>query len=136
MKKLLINIVFLLVSIITVQSQNYIGLHKFDIQKQMEENMSNFTLDNSTKNKTYKYLKYVDRINEETLLYFLSSNDYCTSSRLISDYSNLNSRTKQLDKEYEKIDKTTWTYKVGSKEYIVKLKKEEWFFLIVTKKKE
>jgi hypothetical protein len=117
-------------------SQNYIGMHKDSIKETMRNNQKSFSLDQSTVNKVYKYLKYVDSYGEQTLLYFLNENDYCTSSKLMSDYSNLTDIIDELNNEYINIDDSTWKYYSDNEEYIVTLIEGDWFFTVYTKKKK
>lgn len=136
MKKIFAFVFVTVVLVGFARGQNFVGMHKFEIQQYIKENMSSFKLDNSTRNQTYKYLKYKDEYGEETMLIFLSSNDFCTFTKLISDYSNLKYREKELNKAYQKVSDNTWEHRDGNKEYVIELNKQEWFFEIKTKKKE
>jgi hypothetical protein len=134
-----ISIYILLITLIIqlqVKGQNYIGLHKNEIASLMKETQREFKLNTGVVNKKYNYLKYEDKINEQTLLYFLNKDDYCTYVRLISDYSNYNSLIDTLNKKYKRKNDNTWIYTDKGVKYIVNLEKEEWFFTINTKKKE
>jgi hypothetical protein len=128
----------LIVFVISLQvnAQNFIGLHKNEIATLMKETQKEFKLNTDVVNKKYNYLKYEDKINEQTLLYFLNKDDYCTYVRLISDYSNYNSAINELNYKYTRKNENTWTFIDEGKKYIVYLEKEEWFFTINTKKKE
>ena len=119
-----------------VNGQNFIGLHKNEITTLMKETQKEFILNTGVVNKKYNYLKYEDKINEQTILYFLNKDDYCTYVRLISDYANYNSAIDTLNTKYTRKNENTWIYKDKGKKYIVYLEKEEWFFTINTKKKE
>ena len=119
-----------------VNAQNYIGLHKYEIISLMKETQRDFKLNTGVKNKAYNYLKYEDKINEQTLLYFLDDDNNCTLMRLMSDYSNLNDVIDSLNSKYTRKSKNTWTYKEKGKVYTVILEKGEWFFTVVIKKKE
>lgn len=134
-----ISIYILLITLIAhlqVKGQNYIGLHKNEIASLMKETQKEFILNTDVVNKKYNYLKYEDRINEQTLLYFLDKDDYCTYVRLISDYSNYNSIIDTLNSKYKRKSENTWIYISEGVKYIVSLEKQEWFFTIHTKKKE
>jgi len=128
----------LMVFVISLQvnAQNFIGLHKNEIATLMKETQKEFKLNTDVVNKKYNYLKYEDKINEQTILYFLNKDDYCTYVRLISDYSNYNSAINELNNKYTRKNENTWTFIDEGKKYIVYLEKEEWFFTINTKKKE
>lgn len=114
-------------------SPNFIGMHKDEIKKVMTKTNPGFEFDEGAKNATYKYLKFVDKYNEETWLFFLSDKDICTFSKLMSDYSNLEIRKKELDKKYKKAGESKWIFVEKGQAYVVELKKDEWYFTIVTK---
>jgi hypothetical protein len=119
-----------------VMSQHLIGKHKDQIVKEIKSLYPGFVIDNSSVNHTYKYLKYIDRISEQTLLVFLSDDDICTSTKLMSDFGNIEQVKTDLDKKYKPAGKDQWTYVIDGVTYLVKLKREEWFFSIFTSKKE
>ncbi len=119
-----------------VNAQNFIGLHKDEIVALMKQTRKEFKLNTGVVNEKYNYLKYEDKISEQTVLYFLDQNDYCTYVRFISDYSNYNSAIEELNSKYTRKNENTWIYTDKDQKYIVSLEKEEWFFTINTKKKE
>jgi hypothetical protein len=121
---------------VTSFTQNYIGLTKDEIIKTMNEKNPGFDLDEGVVNNTYKYLKYVDKNNEETWLFFLSDDNICTRTKLMSDYSNLKTRKDELDKEYKPAGENKWIFISKGMTFIVELKKEDWFFTITIKKKD
>jgi hypothetical protein len=116
-------------------AQNYIGMQKDEIIKAMHQERPNFKLDKNAVNKAYSYLKFVDKISEQTLLFFLSQKNTCTYVRWMSDYANLNDITTELDKTYKKKDEKTWFYTDKNQEYIVKLEEGDWFFTVSIRKK-
>lgn len=99
----------------------------------MQHEMDDFNLDNSSINKTYNYLKYVDYLGQQTILYFLDENNMCTASKWICDYSLLNEKRDYLNKEYEETGEDTWVYKDENEIYNIKLERENWFFAIITR---
>ena len=116
-------------------SQNYIGMQKDEIIKVMQKDRPNFKLDKDVINRTYNYIKFVDKISEQTMLFFLSENKRCTYVRWMSDYSNLNEIITELDKKYKKKDEKTWYYTEKDQDYVVKFEEGEWFFTISIRKK-
>ena len=116
-------------------AQNYIGMKKTDIIKIMQKDQPQFKLDTSSVNRTYKYIKLVDRISEQTMLFFLDENNTCTYVRWMSDYANLNDIMAELNKKYKKKDKKTWSYVDKAQEFIVTLEEGEWFFTVGIRKK-
>ncbi len=133
MRTLIISVFF----IINLQAQpiNFIGKNKQEIIKLMQKNNPSFDLDEGAVNKTFNYLKFVDKFNEETYLFFLDENGICTHSKLLSDYSNLKIRTEELNKFYKKAGENKWIFVENNKIFMVELKKEEWFFTILIKRK-
>lgn len=134
-KKIIIG--FLLLALFSpMHAQHIIGMHKDQLTKEMRKLYPDFIQDNSSVNSTYKYLKYIDKTNEQTLLVFLTENDVCKSTKLISDYMNLLDVKNNLDKNYKPSGKDKWTYTVDKETYLVTLKREKWFFSVFTSKKE
>jgi hypothetical protein len=119
-----------------IKGQNFIGMKKVDVVKAMKKLNPGSDLDESAKNSTYKYLKFVDKYNEETWLIFLSDDDVCTFTKLMSDFSNEKNRRAELDKNYKRVSDNNWAFTDNGVNFTVELKKEEWYFTIVTKKKK
>lgn len=119
-----------------VYSQHFIGLHKNEIKQVMKETHKNFRLNTSTVNPHYNYLKYENKINEITILFFLSDDDHCTLVRKICDYSNIIDVVEELNNSYKAIDKNSWEYVVGENTYLVTLVEEEWYFTVTTRLKK
>ena len=134
--KLLVLLAGLMFVSMQPKTPNYIDMNKTEIISSMNKLNPGFDLDEAAKNTTYKYLKFIDKFNEETWLFFLSDKDVCTRTKLMSDYSNEKNRTEELNKLYKKAGNNLWTYTDKGKVYSVELKKEEWFFTIVTKLKK
>jgi predicted GNAT superfamily acetyltransferase len=116
-------------------AQNFIGMQKDEIIKVMQKDRPHFKLDKNSINRTYNYIKFVDKISEQTLLFFLSESNSCTYVRWMSDYANLNEIITELDKKYKKKDEKTWNYTDKGQDYIVKLEEGEWFFTVSIRKK-
>ena len=115
-------------------SQHFIGMQKEQLIMEMKTVYPDFVIDSSSVNHTYKYLKYIDKFNEQTLLVFLSDYDICTATKLMSDYSNLTLVKKELSNKYKATGKDQWIYTVKGVEYLVKLKRDDWFFSVITSK--
>jgi hypothetical protein len=138
MRTILIILVaaFVLDSSEICNAQNFIGMHKDLIIKTMNETQKNLKLNTDVVNPHYNYLKYEDKINEITVLFFLSDKDCCTLIRKIYDYSNINDAIAELNKKYTSEGSDTWYYMDKEKKYCVVLKEEEWFFTVTTSLKE
>jgi hypothetical protein len=118
-----------------INAQNYIGMDKDEIIKDMNASHRSFKLNTSAVNPYYKYLKFEDNINEITILFFLSDSDKCTLVRKMCDYANINDEIKDLNQKYKKLGKNKWTYSEKGKFYSVTLEESEWYFTISTKQK-
>ena len=131
MKRVFIISIFLLVAaVIKVSAQNYVDVHKDEIIKLMSQEHRNFKLNKNVINRNYNYLKYEDNISEQTILFFLSDDDYCTMVRWLSSYANIHDLLSMLNKEYNKTDKNQWTYIKNGKKYVIHLEEGEWFFTV------
>ena len=118
-----------------IGGQNLVGLKKDDAMKAIKTNYPGFVQDNSSVNHTYKYLKYIDKFNDQTLLVFLTDDDVCSSTKLMSDYSNLPAVRKDLNSKYKSKGKDTWLFTANGEDFVITLKKEEWYFTVFTSKK-
>lgn len=134
--KILLFIFGLLSNAAQAQPLNYIGMAKAEVIKTMQKANPGFDLDDGAKNSTYNYIKFVDKYNEETYLFFMDDNENCSFTKLMSDYSNLKIRTDELNKYYKNAGEGKWIYVENGVVYLIELKKEEWFFTIIMKKKK
>ncbi|MBN1115880.1 MAG: hypothetical protein JXA77_01650 [Bacteroidales bacterium] len=114
---------------------NYIGMSKNEIKQMISENHKALKLNTVNTNDKYNYLKYEDRINEITVLFFLSEDDNCTLVRLMSDYSNINDILDDLNSIYIPIDKSNWKFK-DAENLIINLEEGDWFFTITIREKD
>jgi hypothetical protein len=56
---------------------------------------------------------------------------------LMCDYSLLRTTIDALNKNYEYKENLTWyDYVTGKENFVIKIKKEEWYFSVITKKLE
>jgi hypothetical protein len=118
-----------------VSAQNYIGMQKDDIIKVMQKERPGFKFEKNAVNRSYNLIKFVDKISEQTMLFFLSEKNICTYVRWMSDYSNLTEIIGELDRIYKKKDEKTWYYSDKNQDYVVRLEEGEWFFTISIRKK-
>jgi hypothetical protein len=115
--------------------QNLIGLDDKEILKYAKENLKDFNLQNDNNN-SFKYLKYTDNLNLQTILFFLSDKYVCTEVRMICDLSMKNQKVNELDSIYSKTGNNIWTEKKNNSIYLIELVNENWFFSINIKTKE
>ncbi len=130
--RLVIGAVFLLLAL-TGTAQDFIGMQAEEIKRQMRAGHKDFALDETTKNKVYKYLKYVDEMETRTILFFLSEGDTCTYYKIIYDNDLYNSVVQQLDTTCDRVSDTLWEQTVNGKKYGKVLKRQDWFFSVTTR---
>lgn len=130
MKKTIMTFIVFMHALLFCSGQNFIGMHKDNIADALKQDYPDFRLDNTNVNDTYNYLKFVDNISEQTILFFLSDDDVCTYVRWISDYANLNDMTGMLNQKYRKNGEKSWTYSQNGKSYAVTLEEGEWYFTV------
>jgi hypothetical protein len=132
-RNILISLV-LAVTFQTASSQNFIGMNPGEITAAIKTGYPQFKLDKNAINHSYKYLKYVDKISEQTILFFMTDQNICTYVRWMADYSNLNDILTMLNKKYKKNGVNTWSYSDKGESYSVKMEEEEWYFTITFRK--
>ena len=138
MKLLLFNLLALLFLMAGAEAlaQNYIGMHKDEIIETVKASDKSLKLNTSTVNPHYNYLKFEDRINEITVLFFLSEEDKCTLVRKMYDYSNINDVLVQLNSSYKKAGNNAWYYADKGTKYTIVLTEGDWFFTVTIKPDE
>ncbi|HEX3006299.1 MAG TPA: hypothetical protein VHO90_01655 [Bacteroidales bacterium] len=114
---------------IRAESQHLIGLSRTEVEKKLQE--KGFALDNTSKNTTFNYDKYVDALEEKTLLAFFTKNDVCSSVKLMCDYSSYKETLNEFNKKYKKTGPNEWNYVNAGITYKVVLKKEDWFYSVI-----
>jgi hypothetical protein len=113
---------------------NFIGMQKNEIIEAMREEHHDFVRDDTFVNQSFNYLKFVDRNEERTLLFFLSDEDLCTSIRLMGDYAGIDVTLNELNSSFHKLNDSTWLDSQDGHHFQISLKKGEWFYTVTTKK--
>lgn len=91
---------------------------------------------NFTNNSTFKYLKYADKDESMTLLFFLNADSTCKSERFVCDKSLKTQMIKEYDSIYTRSGDDVWTETKKGKKYIIELKEEEWSFNVTIRLNE
>jgi len=127
---------FLLMMLIPVETngQNFIGLHEDEIAGLLKTVNPQFKLDRNAVNRAYNYLKFVDKVSEQTILFFISDSDVCTYVRWMADYANLTDMTGMLNRKYLRNGPNSWSYSENGDNYTVTLVEEEWYFTVSFRK--
>ena len=135
MKKIIV-LLLIVVSSLNVLSQNFVGKHKLIIKKEMKENYTDFYFSKEVMGKS-SFIKFEDSDGYRTYLFVLDDDGYCKYHMLMCDYSLLKNKIDYLNKHYEYKDNLTWyDYVSGKQNFVIRIKKEEWYFSIITKKLE
>lgn len=130
----IILISFLLLIAGTGKSQTLVGYHSDDVKKIMKETQNEFRLNDDMKNEYYNYLKFENRFGTKTFLFFLSENDTCTYTKMMCDYSELKETLGMLNEKYQMVNENKWIEKKNNEKYTITLKKEQWYFTLVTRR--
>jgi len=130
----IILISFLLLLSGAIKSQNLIGYHSDDIKKIMRETQNEFRLNDDTKNEYYNYLKYENRFGSKTFLFFLSENDTCKYTKQMCDFSELKETLRMLNEKFQNVNENMWIEKKNNEKYTITLKKEQWYFTLITRR--
>ena len=116
-------------AIFTSHSQNLIGYKAIDIKKYMSMNRSDMEYE-KVNNDSFSYLKYSDKSDTQTILFFLSPDSVCKSIRSVCNKSIRSEKIKELDSLYSRSGENIWTDKKQGKSYRVKLIDDEWSFSV------
>ncbi len=135
-RTIILAVAFACIQTIHAQVGHFIGLHKNEIKTKMQSDLDEFNLDETSVNRTFNYLKYVDYLAQQTILFFLDENDICTASKWMCDYVLLDEKVDELNNEYKETGEDKWQYKHNNQIYEVELEKEDWFFSIITRPKK
>jgi hypothetical protein len=133
MKKIIV-LLLIVVSSLNVLAQSFVGKHKLKIKKEMKEHHRDFYFSKEVLGKS-NFIKFEDYDGYRTYLFVLNEDGYCKYHMLMCDYSLLKTTIDSLNKNYEYKENLTWyDYVSGKENFVVKIKKEEWYFSVITKK--
>jgi hypothetical protein len=121
--------IFLIVYSSIISGQNLIGYKDADIRKYMKENRKDMSF-NKVTNTRFIYLKYSDRFDSQTLLFFLDTDSVCRSIRIICDESIKAERIKEFNASYKPGGENRWIDSRNGKDYIIRVTDEKWSTII------
>ena len=134
MRRIITLILLSLATSLYVYSQNFVGAHKLEIKKKMKQKHKDFYFAKEVMGKR-NFIKFLDYDELKTFLFVLDDDGYCEYQMLMCDYSLLKASIDLLHKNYEyKQDLVWYDYLSGKQDYVIRIKKEEWYFSIITKK--
>jgi len=120
----------------SLSAQNLVGLNEKEIMQYMKDNEKGFVFQSLTNNSTFRYLKYTDRRETQTLLFFLDSELRCKTVRLVCEKAQRAAKIKELDGKYKKSSENTWEETKDGITYLIELREEDTTFNITINKKE
>jgi hypothetical protein len=123
--KIITLLAILLLTVICADGQNLIGYNDKEIRKYMKENYREMSINNVTNNK-FKYLKYSDSSDRQTLLFFLNRDSVCKSVRMICNLSIRDEKVREFDSIYSRTGELRWIDKKEGKDYLIELRDEKW----------
>jgi len=134
MKQLILIVISLFwMTAYQVKGQEFVGIHADTLKLMMKVEYRDFSLNTSSTNRYYRYLKYEDRIGTQTFLIFLDEKNICKYYKEIYDFSLQKQVFEDLNNRFVNIGDTLWTEKVENGIVMKKLTQNEWFFSITTR---
>jgi hypothetical protein len=85
---------------------------------------------NSVVNSQFRYLKYSDSSETQTILFFLNADSVCKSIRIVCDKKMIPSKLKELNSQYVKRSENKWIDKHGGKSYVIEMTEGNWSCVI------
>jgi hypothetical protein len=108
-----------------VSGQNLIGYNYKEIRNYMKENRSDMSM-NRVVNNVYRYLKFSDYAETQTILFFLTPDSICSGVRVIFESTMVKEKVKELNSQFKKINDYAWIDNHSGKNYLVKLTEDKW----------
>ena len=121
---------------IKLDAQNLVGLNEKEIMQYMNDNEKGFVYQNFTNNSTFRYLKYTDRLDTQTILFFLDRDLKCKIVRLVCEKRLKDKKIKELDDKYRKTGENSWMEVRNGISYLIEIIDEEVTFNITFRKNE
>ncbi len=112
--------------------QNLIGYKNGEIRKFMKENKRDMNF-NKVNNSEFIYLKYSDRSENQTMLFFLNNDSVCQSIRIICDAGAKAQKVKEFNSIYKKKSENKWIDNRNGKNYLIEVKDDKWSSTITMK---
>lgn len=115
---------------LSVNAQNYIGLHKGDIAKLMPQEYKGFYFEKEVNVDDRGFLKYVNTIEEQTVLFMINTDGLCTAvSRMYNTWLH-EQVINELNRKYQQVSTNKWLEVKDGKEYDLTLIKGKWFLTL------
>ncbi|MDX9770018.1 MAG: hypothetical protein RBT19_06630 [Tenuifilaceae bacterium] len=128
-----ILVAFFLLTFCSVFGQNYIGLHKEEIRTKVGDDLPGFRFSKEVFNNNRSFVKFENTFEEQTLIFMLNTDGYCTSVSRMYNTWHFNRLKDELNARYGKQDKLKWIEEREGVNYEVELIKGDWFVTVVTR---
>ena len=120
----------LLLATLPISGQSMIDLTKEEVRARVNEKHKEFRRDKSVVNQRFNYLKYVNGLRTRTWIIYFTDEDICRSSKMICDYGEYDEVLEDLNKRYEKVGESEWSYELKRDTVHVVLTRQEWYFTV------
>jgi hypothetical protein len=120
---------------IQAQQMSFVGLTKEDVKEKMKDDFKKFSPDETVVKQTYNYLKYVNRNNSITWIFYFSEKDICKSTKKVCDYSEYDIVHEELNEQCEKVADGEWEFLDDGKVFTLALTEEDWYFTLREREK-
>lgn len=115
---------------ISANAQNYIGLHKDEIVKRMPQEYKGFFFEKEVNVYDRGFLKYVNTIDEQTILFMIDNDGFCTAvSRMYNTWL-YDQVVNELNSKYQQVSTSKWLEVKEGKSYHLSLIKGKWFLTL------
>ncbi|HKK61582.1 MAG TPA: hypothetical protein VJ951_03425 [Bacteroidales bacterium] len=128
----IISVIGLMAALLNTSAQetSFVGMTKEMVKEKMEIQSRDFYQDQSIVKQQFNYLKYVNRIQTITWIFYFTDDDVCRATKKVCDYSEYDFVLDELNEKYESVGDFIWEYTTGSETYTITLEEEDWYFTL------
>ncbi len=112
------------------ESQNLVGRSRDEVASYMSEKMYDFSLQRYRGSEELSLLRYVDRGERQTILFFFDDKERCLEVRLIFDRAFYREKVSRLDSLYRRIGENEWAETRGEERYSITLSDDQFYYTI------
>jgi hypothetical protein len=131
MNRAFITILLFVTFSLGARSQHFLGLYKEEITAAMKTDYGDFIYQTGTVNTSFKYMKYVDMLDQRTILFFLNDGDTCNVIKFMLDYDYLDKYRTYYNEHFRMLEKDVWVDDGVRVPTRIKMKEEKWYFSLV-----
>lgn len=116
-------------TVFCANGQNLIGYSGKEISKYMKDNSRDMSSEKVINDK-FKYLKFTNNSDTQTLIFFIDNDSICKNVRLICSNMLKDEKVKEFDSIYKKNGNNGWIDEHDGRKYLIRLRNEEFSFII------